>query len=151
MRGVAIKAHESCLSVSETDSSTAPCLRKLFGRAARVCDNVKDFRSVRRPLTDTLLKFPELGGWELKLHGTDINLEVLAQARAGRYSALEVNRGLPALYLARYMERDGTSYVLSEKIRKRASFDKLNFVGPWPVMQWEWPAALFAGIRQSRR
>ncbi|MGH2900098.1 MAG: CheR family methyltransferase, partial [Solirubrobacteraceae bacterium] len=64
------------------------------------------------------MAFPELAGWEVELHGTDINLEVLAQAKAGRYSALEVNRGLPALYLARYMDRDGTSYVLSEKIRR---------------------------------
>lgn len=78
--------------------------------------------------------FPELAGWDVKLHGTDINLEVLAQARAGRYSALEVNRGLPAQYLARYMERDGASYVLSERIRSRASFSQLNFVGPWPVL-----------------
>jgi chemotaxis protein methyltransferase CheR len=80
------------------------------------------------------MQFPELGSWDLKLHGTDINLEVLAQAKAGRYSALEVNRGLPATYLARYMERDGTHYVLSERIRRRASFEKLNFIGPWPVL-----------------
>jgi chemotaxis protein methyltransferase CheR len=80
------------------------------------------------------MQFPELGNWDLALHGTDINLEVLAQAKAARYSALEVNRGLPAQYLARYMERDGASYVLSEQIRSRARFDQLNFVGPWPVM-----------------
>jgi chemotaxis protein methyltransferase CheR len=80
------------------------------------------------------LQFPELAGWDLALHGTDINLEVLAQATAARYSALEVNRGLPAQYLARYMERDGTSYVLAERIRSRASFSQLNFVGPWPVL-----------------
>ncbi|MGQ0843546.1 MAG: CheR family methyltransferase [Sporichthyaceae bacterium] len=80
------------------------------------------------------MQFPELGNWEVKLHGTDINLEVLAKASAARYSALEVNRGLPAPYLARYAERDGTSYVLAERIRSRASFGKLNFVGPWPVL-----------------
>ena len=80
------------------------------------------------------LQFPELGTWDVKLHGTDLNLEVLAQARAGRYSALEVNRGLPATYLARYLERDGTAYVLAERIRRRATFEKLNFIGAWPVL-----------------
>jgi chemotaxis protein methyltransferase CheR len=80
------------------------------------------------------MQFPELGNWDVALHGTDINLEVLAQAKAARYSALEVNRGLPAQYLARYMERDGASYVLSERIRARATFEQLNFVGPWPVL-----------------
>lgn len=80
------------------------------------------------------LQFPELAGWEIALHGTDINLEVLAQAKAARYSALEVNRGLPAQYLARYMERDGASYVLAERIRSAATFNQLNFVGAWPIM-----------------
>jgi chemotaxis protein methyltransferase CheR len=80
------------------------------------------------------LQFPELGTWDVALHGTDINLEVLEQARAARYSALEVNRGLPAPYLARYAERDGAAYVLAERIRSRASFSKLNFIGPWPVL-----------------
>jgi chemotaxis protein methyltransferase CheR len=80
------------------------------------------------------MQFPELAGWDVKLHGTDISAEVLAQAEAARYSALEVNRGLPAPYLARYAERDGTAYVLAERIRARATFSKLNFVGPWPVL-----------------
>jgi chemotaxis protein methyltransferase CheR len=80
------------------------------------------------------MQFPELGTWDVALHGTDINLEVLGQAKAARYSALEVNRGLPAQYLARYLERDGASYVLAERIRARANFSQLNFVGPWPVL-----------------
>lgn len=80
------------------------------------------------------MQFPELANWDITLHGTDISAEVLAQAEAARYSALEVNRGLPAPYLARYAERDGTAYVLAERIRARAAFSKLNFVGPWPVL-----------------
>ncbi len=80
------------------------------------------------------LQFPEIAGWDVALHGTDINLEVLGQAKSARYSALEVNRGLPAQYLARYFEREGASYVLAERIRSRAAFTQLNFVGPWPVL-----------------
>ncbi|MGQ0632589.1 MAG: CheR family methyltransferase [Sporichthyaceae bacterium] len=80
------------------------------------------------------MQFPALGTWDVQLHGTDINLEVLEQARAARYSALEINRGLPAPYLARYAERNGTAYVLAEKLRERATFTKLNFVSTWPVL-----------------
>ncbi len=76
--------------------------------------------------------FPTLATWDLVLHGTDLSTEVLEKARAGRYSALEVNRGLPAQYLARYMSRDGAAYLLAEDIRRRASFERLNFVEPWP-------------------
>jgi len=80
------------------------------------------------------MQFPELQRWNVSLHGTDISNEVLAQARAAKYSALEVNRGLPAQYLARYMERDGSHYVVAESLRRQATFAKLNFIAPWPPM-----------------
>jgi hypothetical protein len=37
-------------------------VRRLVGRAADGCPNPKDFKSVRKPLRDTLMKLPELGG-----------------------------------------------------------------------------------------
>jgi len=80
------------------------------------------------------LQMPELHGWDVRLHGTDLSRDVIAQAKAGRYSALEVNRGLPAQYLARYMVRDGAHYVVSEGLRRKASWDRLNFVAPWPPL-----------------
>lgn len=51
-------------------------VRKLFGRAARVCESVKDFRAVRRPLTDTLLKFPELAGLKGKITAAEANKRI---------------------------------------------------------------------------
>lgn len=78
--------------------------------------------------------FPELSTWDVRLHGTDLSTEVLTQARAGRYSALEVNRGLPAQYLARYLSREGAAYVMDERIRSRTTFERLNFIEPWPTM-----------------
>jgi chemotaxis protein methyltransferase CheR len=80
------------------------------------------------------MQFPELQRWNVSLHGTDISNEVLAQAKAAKYSALEVNRGLPAQYLARYMEREGSHYVVAESLRRQATFAKLNFIAPWPPM-----------------
>lgn len=80
------------------------------------------------------LQMPQLQGWDVRLHGTDLSREVIDQAKAGRYSALEVNRGLPAQYLARYMSRDGAHYVVSEQLRRRATWERLNFIAPWPIM-----------------
>ena len=37
-------------------------VRRLVGRAAEVCTAMADFRTVRRPLRDTLVKAPKLGG-----------------------------------------------------------------------------------------
>lgn len=79
-------------------------------------------------------QFPLLSGWDVTLHGTDLSNEVLAKARAGRYSSLEVNRGLPAPLLVKYFTREGANYVIDESIRKRAKFDRINLADVWPAM-----------------
>lgn len=78
--------------------------------------------------------FPELATWDIRLVGTDISNDVLAKARSGRFSTLEVNRGLPAPMMARYMQRDGAEYVIDERIRHRCSFEKINLAEPWPLL-----------------
>lgn len=76
--------------------------------------------------------FPQLASWDVSLRGTDLATEVLARARAGRFSPLEVNRGLPAPMLVRYFERHGADYVVDDRLRSRCSFDQLNLAEPWP-------------------
>jgi chemotaxis protein methyltransferase CheR len=75
--------------------------------------------------------FPALAGWDVKIIATDISREVLDRARAGRYSQLEVNRGLPAPLLIKHFERAGTEWVIKERVRKLVQFDELNLVRPW--------------------
>jgi chemotaxis protein methyltransferase CheR len=50
--------------------------------------------------------FPEVGTWDVKIIGTDISTQVVDYARRGRYRRLEVNRGLPARMLVKYLTRD---------------------------------------------
>ena len=40
--------------------------------------------------------FPNLKTWNVQLVGTDLSEDVLSRARAGKFSQIEVNRGLPA-------------------------------------------------------
>jgi chemotaxis protein methyltransferase CheR len=78
--------------------------------------------------------FPELEGWNCSLVGTDLSATVIEQARSGRFSTLEINRGLPVQMLTRYFTRDGAHYVIDESIRRMVSFSQLNLAGQWPVL-----------------
>ncbi|MDA8208409.1 MAG: protein-glutamate O-methyltransferase CheR [Actinomycetota bacterium] len=78
--------------------------------------------------------FPTLEAWNLTLLGTDINETVVHKAREGRYSTVEMNRGLPAEMLARYFVRQGGHYQISERIRRRTRFSAMNLARPWPLM-----------------
>ena len=78
--------------------------------------------------------FPELLNWQFKILATDLSEAILAQARSGRFSQLEVNRGLPAPLLVKHFRADGTEWVIQEPIRKMIDFQILNLIDPWPSM-----------------
>ena len=48
--------------VEEASEVFGVYVRRLVGQAAQVCTTMADFRTVRRPLRDTLVKAPKLGG-----------------------------------------------------------------------------------------
>ena len=79
--------------------------------------------------------FPELGTWDVRVIGTDISTEMLARSRAGRYSRLEVNRGLPMAYLMKYFDKVGTDWQIRDELRKAVEFRELNLAGPWGAVQ----------------
>jgi chemotaxis protein methyltransferase CheR len=78
--------------------------------------------------------FPQVLDWNLKFIATDLSTEILARARSGRFSQLEVNRGLPATLLVKHFTRQGTEWEFSEKLRRRVNFQELNLIKDWPVM-----------------
>jgi chemotaxis protein methyltransferase CheR len=79
-------------------------------------------------------RFPELAEWRLELLATDLSAEVLDRARAGRYSQIEVNRGLPAALLVKYFHQHGATWELDGALRRTVEFRELNLVRPWPVL-----------------
>jgi chemotaxis protein methyltransferase CheR len=79
--------------------------------------------------------FPELAAWNVTLHGTDLSTEVVAKANSGRFSPLEVNRGLSAPMLVKYFERQGAAYHIDERLRRWCRFQQMNLATSWPPMQ----------------
>ena len=78
--------------------------------------------------------FPERASWKVQLIGTDLSDEVLAKAKAAKFSQIEVNRGLPAALLVKHFQRQGTLWELCPEIRNMATFTKLNLIERWPAL-----------------
>jgi len=76
-------------------------------------------------------EFGGLPGWTISILGTDLSSAILDRARAGRYSQLEINRGLPAKYLTKYFTRDASDWILSPAIRAMVEFREVNLTEPW--------------------
>ncbi|MSU60938.1 MAG: protein-glutamate O-methyltransferase CheR [Pedosphaera sp.] len=78
--------------------------------------------------------FPELARWKVEIVATDISGAVLAKAREGIFSQLEVNRGLPATYLIKYFQTGAKGWRLKDDILKMVDFRYLNLIEKWPEM-----------------
>jgi chemotaxis protein methyltransferase CheR len=76
-------------------------------------------------------------GWNYQITASDLSTEMLARAEKGRYSQLEMNRGLPAAMLVRHFERVGTDWQVLAGLRRSLSFQAINLAAPLP------PAAPF--------
>jgi chemotaxis protein methyltransferase CheR len=78
--------------------------------------------------------FPELVNWNVSVLATDISKPILDRAREGRFSQIEVNRGLPALLLVKYFRQHGSSWELVEDLRRSVEFRELNLAQSWPYL-----------------
>jgi chemotaxis protein methyltransferase CheR len=77
--------------------------------------------------------FAELKDWRVRILATDLSEQILAKAREGVYTQMEVNRGLPAAYLTKYFERAGLHWKVRDDVRSLIEFRKLNLVEPWSL------------------
>ena len=70
-------------------------------------------------------------GWSYEIVATDISTAMLERVRAGRYSQVEVNRGLPATSLVRYFTRVGRDWEIADRLRERVTVKHLNLAAPY--------------------
>lgn len=76
--------------------------------------------------------FPILAAWRVEILATDLCDEILVRARRGRYSQIEVNRGLPAAMLVRFFERHGGDWQASADLLGMIRYERQNLIEPWP-------------------
>jgi chemotaxis protein methyltransferase CheR len=70
-------------------------------------------------------KFPQAAS-QVRIVATDLSPSMLDRARLGRFSQLEVNRGLPAALLTKWFTRQGMNWELHEDIRAMVELRTLN-------------------------
>jgi len=71
-------------------------------------------------------------GWSANVLATDLSQRMLARTREGRYSQLEVNRGLPAARLVRWFDRAGTDWQVKPELRAMVETKFLNLSEAFP-------------------
>jgi chemotaxis protein methyltransferase CheR len=110
-----------------------PELVEKRGKEKRLCLWSAACSNGQEPYSLALLlkeKFPFLFQWDLTLTASDFSHTALTRAKAGRYSALEVGRGLPAHLLPKYFHRLESDWEINDDIRSAIDFKEINLKSP---------------------
>jgi chemotaxis protein methyltransferase CheR len=76
-------------------------------------------------------RFPMLAHWQVQILATDVSAATVQRARAGRFTAAELKRGINDSLRDKYFEQHGTDFVLSEAIRNSITWGTANLAGEW--------------------
>lgn len=80
----------------------------------------------------------EVSGRTVKIVATDISSEMLARARAGKYTQFEVQRGLPIATLVKYFKQDGENWLIDQSIRSMVEYRHFNLLDdPRPLGKFD--------------
>lgn len=63
---------------------------------------------------------------QFEIISTDISGAIINLARAGRYDAISIMRGLPECYKQKYFDKDGRIYTIKQDIKNMIKFYKFN-------------------------
>src|SRR3546814_301538 len=69
-----------------------------------------------------------LDGWSIEIVATDISHAILDRAKAGMFTQFEVQRGLPARYLAANFEKRDDMWAIAPTLRSMISFRHFNLL-----------------------
>jgi chemotaxis protein methyltransferase CheR len=117
-------------------STVLPALLAARGSAERLqvwsaaCSSGQEPYTVAMLLEDALPN----AATRVSITATDLSREMVERTRAGRFSQLEVNRGLPAPMLVRHLARAGTEWEVSPTLRRMVTARECNLAAPLPPM-----------------
>ena len=115
-------------------STVLPSLLSARGPAERLQIWSAACSSGQEPYTIAMLLEDALpnASTRVAITATDLSREMVERTRAGRFSQLEVNRGLPAPMLVRHFTRAGTEWEVSPSLRRMVTASECNLAAPLP-------------------
>ena len=83
------------------------------------------------PYTITMLVNEEdsFNGWNIEVHGSDINQRVLQTARKGTYTKNSFRTTEP-YFLRKYFAEENSAFTINDSIKKHVNFSYLNLLDP---------------------
>lgn len=106
-------------------SSTLKTSFKIWSAAASTGQELYSIAIVIKEL------LPDLSKYNIKLFGTDISDNAIAQASYGKYNKFEIERGLPQGQLQKYFHSAGEFWKIKDDIRAMVNFRKMNLMQPF--------------------
>jgi len=73
-------------------------------------------------------------GWTADILATDVSTAMLTRVQDGRYSQVEMNRGMPATSLVKYFNRTGAEWEVVPTLRSMVRTRHLNLAEPFPMI-----------------
>jgi len=111
----------------------------LSGRTADRCLNIWSAAcsSGQEPYSIAMMirdRYPQLIAGGVRLIASDLSNTMLERARAGVFTKIEINRGLPAPMLVRYFTQTDQNWRIREDLRSMIEFREHNLAASWPSM-----------------
>jgi chemotaxis protein methyltransferase CheR len=92
------------------------------------CSSGQEPYSLAMVLRDFLEKE---GTWRVRILATDLSAEMVRRTQGGRYSQIEINRGLPVARMVKDFTRAGRDWQVNEQLRRMVEVQQLNLAEPF--------------------
>jgi chemotaxis protein methyltransferase CheR len=77
--------------------------------------------------------FHTLSSWKVQIMASDISRQAIQKGMAGRFTQVEVNRGLPIRLLLKNFRQQGAFWIINDSLKQMVQFKRMNLLGPLDV------------------
>lgn len=77
---------------------------------------------------------PKFPGWRMRMIATESSERMIDRAKAGIYSQLEVNRGLPVTLLLKYFTKQGMDWAIKDDLAQIIEYYKFDLLTSPPAV-----------------